>query len=60
MNLKRYVIRGFDEIVHLDRLKAGLDLVRLKDLRDLGEHEPVAGHAPVRVGKVGLHVVIQA
>lgn len=31
-----HVIGGFDEFVHLDWLKAGLDLVRLEDLRDLG------------------------
>ena len=55
-----HVIRGFDEVVHLDGLEAGLYLVRLEDLRDLGEHETVAGHAPIRVGKVGLYIVIQA
>ena len=46
-----YVIRGFDEVIHLDRLKAGLDLVRLKDLRDLSEHETAAGRAAVGAGE---------
>ncbi len=54
------VIGSLDKIVHLDGLEAGLDLVRLEDLRDLSEHQPVAGHAPVGVGEVGLHIVVQA
>ena len=54
------VIGSLNEIIHLDGLEAGLDLVRLEDLRDLSEHQPVAGHAPVGVGEVGLHVVIEA
>lgn len=55
-----HMVSGLNEIVHLDGFKAGLDLVRLEDLRDLREHQPVAGHASVAVGEVGLHVVIQA
>ncbi len=55
-----HMVGGLDKIVHLDGFEAGLDLVCVEDFRDLGEHQPVAGHAPVRVGKVGLYVVIKA
>lgn len=55
-----HVVGGFNEVIYLNWLKAGLDLVRLKDLRDLGEHEPVAGHAPVAEGEVRLNVIKQA
>ena len=47
----------FDEITHLDRLKAHGDFAFLIDFFHLIEHEAVTGHAVGAVAEVDLYVV---
>ena len=51
------VVIGFDQIVHLDWLKAHGDFAFLIDLFHLIEHEPVTGQTVGAVAEVDLYVI---